>query len=383
MFSQLIGSRIDDVETQESSNDVSQDTLERNVITETQMSINVNEDDQSYIQTPKTDSDAKTRKVSEKVFNETLCTAGSSKQKNNRDWEDDPLEGPSWLFSNTLNMPSPDNEPEELSRSHNFDVNNNSEIAYAESSDSESIEDQSRNSVESINVSNTSSTRSASTSVINHAGSESSLIDNNTDNNNCETMSTMSDRERVNDSEDRTSFASFITLRRGHSEIVEEEEDDFTLMLTCPSPQNLQFNINDLRLPDDEDIVTDSARENGIDNASLMNIPSVLNQTEHAEIKQPLILANNGEITSNKKKQQIKNNKNKKAKTSKVKDETDQSENGSRLTKKAKQKINLESNRDPSAAKVVLEKLNESHIKPRVSSDDDMEFRRINDYTYV
>lgn len=383
MFSQLIGSRIDDVEIQESSNDVSQDTLERNVITETEMSVNVNEENESYLQTPKTDSDAKTRKVSEKeAFNETLYTAGSSRKNNSRDWEDDPLEGPSWLFSNTLNMPSPDNEPEELDRSHNFDVNNNSEIAYAESSDTDSIEDQSRNSVESVNVSNTSSTGSVNASVINHAGCESSSMDdNNTDNNICETMSTIFDRERVNDAHDSTSFESFITYRRGHSEVVEEEEDDFTLMLTCPSPQNFAL-ISDLQLPD-EDNVTDSARENGIDNASLMNIPSVLNETEHAQIKQPLILVNNDEITSNKKKQQIKNNKNKKSKTSKVKDETDQSENGPRLTKKAKQKISLESNRDPSAAKVVLEKLNESHIKPRVSSDDDMEFRRINDYTYV
>lgn len=382
-----IGSRIDDIEMQENDIDMSHDTLEE--IAETQIqSINLNETDESYIQAPKTDSAAKTRKVSEKAFDRTLYAAGNSRQTNGRDWEEDPLEGPSWLFSNTLNMPSRDNEPEEVVRSSpDFDVNNNSEITY-ESSDAESIEDQSRNPIESMNESVNTLTRGRSVSapsVINHVGcDESPLIgDDNMDNDICETMSTMSDhRRRMNDEEDRTSYESFITLRRGHSEVAEEEEDDFTLMLARSRPQNLRFNINDLRLPDDEDTVTDSARETELDSA--MSTKPVLNQNERVQtIRQSLILANNDDIASPKKKQQ--NNKNKKkAKTSKLKDEINQSEeNRSRITKNVKQKINSESNRDPSAAKVVLEKLNESRIKPKLSSDEDTDFRRTNGYTYV
>ncbi|XP_071652508.1 uncharacterized protein [Temnothorax longispinosus] len=67
--------------------------------------------------------------------------------------------------------------------------------------------------------------------------------------------------DNVEDSnaDDTMKFASFVTLRPGHSEAPEETED-FTLMLR-PSAQNMQFNINELRLPTlEESVINDSCQ---------------------------------------------------------------------------------------------------------------------------
>jgi len=90
----------------------------------------------------------------------------------------------------------------------------------------------------------------------------------------------------------------------------------------------------------------------------------------HITIKLPLILINDHNRTSTPQKTKH-SNKSKKSRTPNTKDRTSRAESSSTIKNKAKSRTKSENNRDPSAAKVVLEKLNESHVKPKTSSAND------------
>ncbi|XP_071634965.1 uncharacterized protein [Temnothorax longispinosus] len=390
----VIGTRID-IETQESNDDTSPDLSDRvNATSESQVSINSSEEDETHVDTSKKDLDMQisNNKVSNKDISRNLSVTESCNsrpsQNNTKTWEEDPLEGPSWLFNNT--MPSRDNEPEELDPIDDSDVNNNTSqvIVYDDSSVTESNVEETSNLNESMSDMQTSERDAAPIAE----RSESYPPEQDADGNICEILpvETVSNHEKsldnVEDSnaDDTMKFASFVTLRRGHSEAPEETED-FTLMLR-PSAQNMQFNINELRLPTlEEPVINDSAVGNEIDTEVIAAIPRVTNNIpvapvsnrslndsnyNHITRKLPLIVIDDHRRTLILQKTKHSDKNSNKSKTSSTKDRTSHTENSSTVKNMAKPRNKSENNRDPSAAKVVLEKLNESHVKPRVSAND-------------
>lgn len=361
------------------------------------MSINSNEEDETHADTSKKDPDVQINKVSNKDFSRISNVAENSRlsQNNTRTWEEeDPLEGPSWLFNNT--MPSRDNEPEELDHVNVSDVNNNTSqvIVYDESSVTESNMEEVSNLNESMNDVQTSERDAVP--IADCPEGESYLHEHDADDSTCEILpvATVSNRERNldniedNNADDTMKFASFVTLRRGHSEAPEEPED-FTLMLH-QSTQNMQFNINELRLPVlEESMINDSTISNKINTEVTATIPRVtnmasvlnrsLNESDYnITIKLPLIVINDHKRTLTPQKKKHSNKSSKKPRMSNMKDQTSHNENSLPSKNKAKSR-NKSDNRDPSAAKVVLEKLNESHVKPRMSSTNES----VNNLTYV
>lgn len=391
----VIGTRID-IESQENNVDTSHNLSDRvNATSDSQVSINSTGENET--RTDRKDPDVQiSNKVPDKDISRNLSLAENSRllQNNTRTWEEeDPLEGPSWLFNNT--MPSRDNEPEELEEHDVSDVNNNTSqvIMYDDSSVTESNPEEMSNLNESMNDLQTSERDSAP--IADRSECESYLHEQDADGSICEMLpaATVSNRERNLDNtedsnvDDTMKFASFVTLRRGHSEAPEETED-FTLMLR-QSTQNMQFNINELRLPVlEESVINKSAvsNETTINTELTAAVPRVtnipvasvsnrsLNESDynHITIKLPLILINDHKRKLTPQKTPEHSNKSsKKLKTPNTKDRTSRTEHSSTVKNMGKRKIKSENKRDPSAAKVVLEKLNESHVKPRMSAAND------------
>ncbi|XP_011694333.1 PREDICTED: uncharacterized protein LOC105453818 isoform X2 [Wasmannia auropunctata] len=344
----VIGTRID-IESQESHDDTSHDLSDRiNAIAESQVSIDSSEEDEPRVNTSKKDLSVRLSKISSKDFSSNSSVAKNSRltQNSTRNWEEeDPLEGPSWRFNNPLPR---DNEPEELDHDDVSDVNNNMSqvVVYDESSVAGSSLEESLNE----SVSNAQTSERDATLTADGTEFESGLREHDSmDGTICEILSA-SNRERntvENSVEDGNvdagtmKFASFVTLRRGQSEAPEEPEEDFTLMLR-PSAQNMQFNMNELRLPVLEKIASTPTQQ----------------KTKHSS-------------KSGSKKTKIPN----------MKDSTSHAGGSSIVKSKAKFTSKSENNRDPSAAKVVLEKLNESHVKPRTSANDTQNASNVRDVT--
>lgn len=354
--------------------------------------MSINEEDETPVDISKKDSDVQINsKVSNKDFSKISNVAENSRlsQNNTRTWEEeDPLEGPSWLFNNT--MPSRDNEPEELDHVNVSDVNNNTSqvIVYDESSVTESNMEEVSNLNESMSDVQTSE-RDAMP-IADRSEGESYLHGHDGDDSICGILpATVSNREKSlenvedNNADDTMKFASFVTLRRGHaSEAPEEPEEDFTLMLR-QSTQNMQFDINELRLPVLEDsMINNSTISNEINTEVSATLPRVTNMTSvsnrslnepdyNITIKLPLIVINDHKRTLTPQKANHSKRSSKKSKISNMKNQISHNKNSLASKNKAKSRNKSENNRDPSAAKVVLEKLNESHVKPRMSSTNE------------
>ncbi|XP_011694332.1 PREDICTED: uncharacterized protein LOC105453818 isoform X1 [Wasmannia auropunctata] len=401
----VIGTRID-IESQESHDDTSHDLSDRiNAIAESQVSIDSSEEDEPRVNTSKKDLSVRLSKISSKDFSSNSSVAKNSRltQNSTRNWEEeDPLEGPSWRFNNPLPR---DNEPEELDHDDVSDVNNNMSqvVVYDESSVAGSSLEESLNE----SVSNAQTSERDATLTADGTEFESGLREHDSmDGTICEILSA-SNRERntvENSVEDGNvdagtmKFASFVTLRRGQSEAPEEPEEDFTLMLR-PSAQNMQFNMNELRLPVLEKIaVNNSADSNETDAEVTAAIPRVTNVSkvassasnrnsnesdyDHIMQKLPLIIINNHQSTPTQQKTKHSSKSgSKKTKIPNMKDSTSHAGGSSIVKSKAKFTSKSENNRDPSAAKVVLEKLNESHVKPRTSANDTQNASNVRDVT--
>lgn len=340
------------------------------------------------MQISKKDPSVKVNKVSDKSLNKIPNVIENSRlsQTNARNWEEeDPLEGPSWLFNNTI--PSRDNEPEELNQLHVSDVNNNTSqlIVYDDdSSDAESNTEE-LSPLQSLNESVSDIlTLDRNATPADRIGDKSH--DEN-DSNVCElpTRNIFSRKENLNNIEhnnaenDTTNFARFVTLRREHPEVTE----DFTLMLSRRPIRNMQFDINELRLPNLEESMMNSTG-NEVDTEVTAPSPNIANisisamsnhtpnESEHdqtAIIKLPLSsIKDKNESTPQQKKHL--NKKNKIAKMLNLENETNHIKDASIIKDKTKKRNKSRNNRDPSMAKVVLEKLNEYHVKPRTPVND-------------
>lgn len=356
------------------------------------MSINPNNENKMHTQISKKDPIVKVNKVSDKKLNKISNVIENSRlsQNNTRNWEEeDPLEGPSWLFNNTI--PSRDNEPEELNHLNVSDVNNNTSqlIVYDDDSNESNTEElsplQSLNeSVNDISLDRTLADRIGHKS---HDEDDSDVSELPTRNifNRKENLNNIED----NNAEDTTNFTRFVTLRREHPDVTE----DFTLMLSRQPIQNMQFDINELRLPNLEESMMNSIgneinTEVTVTSPNIANISAMSNNTPNdsernqtAIIKLPLSsIKDEKESTPQQKKYLNKNNKI--VKMLNFKNETNYV--ASVIKDKTKKRNKSRNNRDPSAAKVVLEKLNESHVKSRTPPVDDIESRNTNtDHVYV
>jgi len=305
------------------------------------------------------------------------------------------LEGPSWLFNNTLAVPLRDNEPEESNHLHSSDFNNNTPDMIEYDDDDSSIADNNPDELSAFNMGNLMESNNVSTlqkdvpSAPGHTEFESCLNDHDVDNSLCTALpANLSTCERSSDNEedDPISLASFVTLRRVPSEILEEESEDFTLMLTRQPVRNMHFDINELRLPTpDESLANSNVDESDVKEITRANVTNVqtLNFASNQDqdvvsgydrtTKIPLI--NKREKISVPEKNKHSNKKNKK-----VRNKTEHVENDWTMDSRAKQRNKSESYRDPSAAKVVLEKLNESDVKQRTSMTDETESQSVNNY---
>lgn len=362
---------------------------------------NPSEEDETQAEIPKKDLKVKINsKVSDKDLNKIPNVIENSRlsQNNTRNWEEeDPLEGPSWLFSNTI--PPRDSEPEELS-----DVNNNTSqlIVYDDESSSAESNTEELSLLQNLNESQTlegdiQTLGRDATSIADHTSYQSH---NEDDDSSYElpTGNVFSRKENLNNIEDNnaeddtTNFRSFVTKRRQHPEMTE----DFTLMLSRQPMRNMQFDINELRLPNleestmnsiDNDIEVTAASPsvaNMSTSSSMSNqIPNESDHEQTAIIKLPLSAMKNHENEKESTLQEKKDlsKKNKIAKMLNLNNGTNHVENDS-ITK-TKKKNKSQNNRDPSAAKVVLEKLNENHVKSKTPSADDIESRNSHNHVYV
>lgn len=394
----IIENRIDDIENQE-NNDNAPNPSERSVIiSETRMS-NSNEENKTHAQTAKKDSNIQSNKDKSLDKIPNVIENSRLSQNNTRNWgEEDPLEGPSWLFNNTI--PSRDNEPEELNQLHVSDVNNNTSQLMYDDDESSSAESNTEELSLQQNLNESVSNQILDTDITN-ISDESYLHENNeNDDNFCELSSTnvfnrkenLNNIEDNNSGEDTINFAPFVTLRREHPEVTE----DFTLMLSRQPVRNMQFDINELRLPNLEETTMNSisnevdievAARPSIANNSISMLNQTLNESERDEIamrKLPLgsIEDHKKESTSQKKNLNRKTKKdvNKIAKTLNLENETNHTKNVSEIKNKTKKKDKSRINQDPSKAKVVLEKLNEYHVKSRTSSANDIESQNAQDH---
>lgn len=381
------------------------DTSDRNIISETEvLSINPNEEDELYAQTPKRSLNAQTsRKTSDKNINKSLNITENSRLNNDASLED-PLEGPSWLFNDTLTVPSQDerrSDRSNVSGVNNRTLQSNSKvIEYSdESSDVDDIEEE-LSPLQNLTKRITDIQIQKRDYVADMR--DDSLGGDTANDSYCTILPTAptSDRERsFNDAENNntTNFASFVTMRRGHSQLDEEETEDFTLLLSHRPVRDMHFDINELRLPVlEQSIINSTTATNEIDSEvttaiqriTNIQIPSISNRSINeldldptTTIKLPLILANDRVSTPEKSKSL--NQKNKNTKTASSKSSTNQHvEDAVTIKDKTKRKKTSDNNQDPSTAKVVLEKLNQSRVKPGTPLPDDIRSQN-NSYTYV
>lgn len=372
----------------ESSDDGPHNTSDKNIIIpETQLSINMDEVDEEYAQTPKC-SNAQTKdKSSRKEWNKN-SSASELSQNNAETWQD-PLEGPSWLLDN---IAISDDYTPELNHSDVVGVNSrasqsNSKVktAYSdESSDIEDAEDELRPLPELTGI----ETSNKVSSIADRIKNDHSLDDDAVDDAFCAILSRPAEFNRdrnfnmIEEDDNTTNLARFVTMRRGNSSVIEETED-FTLMMSRQPARNMNFDINELRLPILEGSMINPTVVNDIDSEvttaiqriTNFRMPSMSNQSANepevdltTTIKLPLDLIN--DRVSSPEKNKHSNQNNKKTKLFSPRDNTSYTENAVTVNKKAKSR-KLTNSQDPSTAKVVLEKLNESRVKPRTPSPDD------------
>ncbi|XP_016911717.1 homeobox-like protein HDP1 isoform X2 [Apis cerana] len=318
-------------------------------------------------------NDEKIESKDEQNNNELNITDRKEKKKINEtknctsNWED-PLEGPSWLFNNSQVVPSVINKN---NKTDNINVSNEDIMSLTESSD---IFDEEK--TMSMSITHSSQLYNSNNSKQMNDENEfdmSQQNENNTFHN--VTLLTDSNDEYKSQNASTMNLQNFVTQRRGYFE--SEDEDDFTLIYT-QRPCNMNFDINDLKLPvleqsalkpnitiEPEPEITTTLRKI----SQIYPIPSVsLNTLDESEFNQSTVklplLANNDyddkEMTILKKKSKSSRQKKVKIIQTQCNDFVETSLlKKNNCQKKKKDKFV----KDPSAVKVVLQKLDEFDVK--------------------
>lgn len=309
-------------------------------------------------------------------------TSMNKSVNNSADW-DDPLEGPSWLLNDYPQNSHEDKDASKSSKSLDTtmtDVNNGQSTepvsplpiltkrsAHSQLNKKDIMQidenDSSLSSCEIMNDSNLHNVSKSSTAV-------------NEDDDECTAENT-----------EPRSFPSFITQRRAYFTSGEDDTDDFTLMYTR-QPRNMNFDINDLKLPVLEEPVIPAAAlikepEPEITTTiqkitETCSVPFLPNDTmdestcNTSTVRLPLLLNNHcKDITPLKERSMEQRRRNKKSNLMDSIDfvECSPATSADSMKEKKKKPAN---NKDPSAAKVVLQKLNESDVKQRTPTPDEI-----------
>ncbi|XP_076299528.1 uncharacterized protein LOC143218291 isoform X2 [Lasioglossum baleicum] len=303
---------------------------------------------------------------------------------------DDPLEGPSWLFNNFQTVPCNINI-EKKTDDINVSIDNSMSrslvvIETSDESDDEKPMEESQSLLseqeskltsfsESVEQENTENDSVSSQDVSNDTGCDIFVPSTPKDTN---------QKEHKTESEPAQNLANFVTLRRGCPVEEEEDEDDFTLMFVR-NPRDMQFDINDLKFPEIEEStlkpiasvepepeVTTTLRKI----SQICQIPSITNKSidesvfNYSTVNLPLLVNNEYD---NKEKSDPTQRK-KKAKTIPLRDSDDFIDAGTTIKKQTGQtnKKTKSAGQDPSAAKVVLQKLDKSDVKSRTPSPEEL-----------
>ncbi|OAD62936.1 hypothetical protein WN48_07115 [Eufriesea mexicana] len=372
-----------EINSSENSDGVALEDSQTGIIQETPPS-----DDDS-----KDDNDKPIENESEQSNNQLDTTAQQEKEKVNEtkrhttNWED-PLEGPSWLFNNSQVVPSFTSKDK---KTDDVDVSNNdimSTILNAAELEDVFNNEKSMEEMSSLSMPSRHSrhmNNSKSSKPINDE-SESNIFEENENNDAFYNMNVVTDTngdECTTESASTMNLPNFVTQRRGYFE--SEDEDDFTLMYVR-QPRNMHFDINDLKLPvleqstlkpmvsaEPEPEVTTTLQKI----SQICPIPSVSHNSldesafNQSTVKLPLLNSNydEKEFTPLKKNLQQK----KKRKKAIVTQSNDMVQNASSFRKSNYQKKRKNKLvQDPSTVKVVLQKLNESDVKSRTPSPNEI-----------
>ncbi|XP_076222454.1 uncharacterized protein LOC116429396 isoform X2 [Nomia melanderi] len=382
----------DEIVNEENSDDANQNDSETAVtVPETPPSDSPRDDNDMIVENNDGEIDSKLDdKVEQRTENPKTVPNPAS------NWED-PLEGPSWLFNNFQTVPCYTNN-EKKTDNVNVSINNSMCRTLKLAADTSDESDDEKYMEESQFILNEQESQINNCKSVAQGNSENESINspkNINDDRICATLIRTTPKD-TNQDECKTKnepsgiLENFITHRRGYVE-EEEDDDEFTLMYVR-HPRDLNFDINDLKLPvleesalkpaapvEPEPEITATLRKI----SQICPIPSVsnnsLNETvfNHSTVKLPLLMNNdydNDNLTPFKEKS-VSMQRRKRVKHVTLRDSADFIDGTPRLKtlSKEKNKKNQSTNKDPSAAKVVLQKLDESDVKSRTPSPEEIQ----------
>ncbi|KAL2737470.1 putative WRKY transcription factor protein 1 isoform X1 [Vespula maculifrons] len=361
----------ENIEMNDSTNNISNKQDKDNIISEMQLSIDFPEETDS-----EENSDESIRSSKKSLKNEQPKL---NVQTNNRDSynyvsiKDDPLEGPSWLFNSYQRLSPSTNSNIESNKMKNY--NNKSDNAQQcttktsmlhtlqYNNDSDNYQEDNK---ESDNLYSRKSTFKC------HTSEKQNILNNSQEND-----LGMEDDVTINNQ-------GFVTRQRGNStETTDDDLDEFTLMFMRRN-NNVPFDINDLQLPVLEDSVVKSivtkepepeitttlqkltqncelpSTNNDIKDDSLIDQLTVkLPQLSNTTIDCTIPMVDISLDTHQQKK--LKN-------TNKLLNANNSQNITSRKEKVRRQKNKSTNDKDPSTVKVVLQKLNDSDVKSQILS---------------
>lgn len=299
---------------------------------------------------------------------ETKSAHARSHENLPSNWED-PLEGPSWLFNSFQTVPLTSKEK----KTDNVGVSNDNDTSMAVNgtgSDKQSFDGEETIKLQVLppSVSINQNSLDSTTEENDEIGSPQS------DNNHLANMP----RETTEESSENR--VNFVTQRRGCLE--SEDEDDFTLILPNPRTRNMHFDMNDLKLPVlDQSALKPQAPLEPEPEATgriplerisqILPIPSVSHNSlyesefNQSTVKLPTLFNNDYDHESSTPSPVEEQPRKRKKQTNR---EAKYSNGSIDATRRSKNKNNQKRKKnkivkDPSSAKVVLEKLNESDVK--------------------
>ncbi|XP_078052332.1 uncharacterized protein LOC144478379 [Augochlora pura] len=370
-------------------------------------SVDMNQDDsQTGITVPETppsdtpeNANEQTVKNNDEQVDSESGTENEDKKENLKMLEnsetnnDDPLEGPSWLFNNFQTVPCIINNEKTDNINVSIDNSSSSSSILMEKND-DSDEEKPTKELKLHLSEQESKWNSLSTSVEQEdtENENNSTVQGVTDNSVCNTFALSTPKitnqnEYKTDSKPAQNMANFVTQRRGFS-LEEEDEDDFTLMYVR-HPRDMHFDMNDLKFPvleesvlkpvapiEPEPEITTTLRKI----SQICPMPSISNSSidetvfNHSTVNLPLLMNNdydNKDLTPFKEKSDSTQRMTR-ARSVNLRDSNNLNDSATSFKKLDTQtnKRSKTRSKDPSTAKVVLQKLNESDVKSRTPSPE-------------
>ena len=348
------------------------------------------------------DKNEQNDKKSDGMDEEEMQENPSEMQAVASNWED-PLEGPSWLFNNSQTVPCYRNN-EKKTDAVNVSSDNSmcSTLKATELSDESDSERRMHQAVSlaTLNKRGSQLVLPKKSKRINNRHNECTIYEENR--NSDAACNSPKPNVPTDAAEDRcktesrpfVNSANFITQRRGYFD--SEDEDDFTLMFVR-QPRDAHFDINDLKLPvleesslnplvradpepEPQPEITTTLRHI----SQICPIPSVSNNSldksafNQSTAKLPPFMNNdydNKDLTPMKDKSEPFQSTKRFKKLMSDSDSTPTFNKKNKKKKKNQKEKKIKekrANKDPSAAKVVLQKLDESDVKSRTPSPEEI-----------